>query len=132
MGIRVKGCRGQSTHFENHLACGGTNPYLLAVTTLAAGLEGIRSSPDLPAPITDIAYTRDDVPKLPNSLEEAIAEFEKDTDLHAVLDPEFIKLALAVKKFEVETAKARFPDYGTKAFNNRIDPWEWDYYMELV
>jgi glutamine synthetase len=132
VGIRVKGCRGQSTHFENHLACGGTNPYLLAVTTLAAGLEGIRSSPDLPAPITDIAYTRDDVPKLPNSLEEAIAEFEKDTDLHAVLDPEFIKLALAVKKFEVETAKARFPDYGTKAFNNRIDPWEWDYYMELV
>jgi glutamine synthetase len=81
----------------------------LAVTTLAAGLEGIRSSPDLPAPITDIAYTRDDVPKLPNSLEEAIAEFEKDTDLHAVLDPEFIKLALAVKKFEVETTTPREP-----------------------
>ncbi|MFZ5810675.1 MAG: glutamine synthetase family protein [Thermodesulfobacteriota bacterium] len=132
VGIRVKGCRGQSTHFENRLACGGANPYLLAVTTLAAGLEGMRSSPDLPAPITDIAYTRDDVPRLPGSLEEAIAEFEKDTDLHAVLDPEFIKLALAVKKFEVETAKARFSDYGTKAFNNRIDPWEWDYYMELI
>lgn len=132
VGIRVKGCRGQSTHFENRLACGGANPYLLAVTTLAAGLEGIRSCPDLPAPITDIAYTRDDVPKLPSSMEEAIAEFENDTDLHAVLDPEFIKLALAVKRFEVETAKARFSDYGTKAFNNRIDPWEWDYYMELI
>ncbi|QLA14672.1 glutamine synthetase family protein [Desulfolutivibrio sulfoxidireducens] len=132
VGIRVKGCRGQSTHFENRLACGGTNPYLLALTTLASGLEGILSSPELPAPITDIAYDRDDVPKLPSSLEEAIAEFEKDTDLHAVLDPEFIKLALAVKKFEVATAKARFPDYGTPEFNNRVDPWEWDYYMELI
>ncbi|MDQ7830233.1 MAG: glutamine synthetase family protein [Desulfovibrionaceae bacterium] len=132
VGIRVKGCRGQSTHFENRLACAGTNPYLLALTTLAAGLEGIQSSPELPAPITDIAYERDDVPRLPGSLEEAITAFEADTDLHAVLDPEFIKLVLALKKFEVETAKARFPDYGTPEFNNRIDPWEWDYYMELI
>ncbi|MEF3695559.1 glutamine synthetase family protein [Desulfolutivibrio sp.] len=132
VGIRVKGCRGQSTHFENRLACAGTNPYLLALTTLAAGLEGIQSSPELPAPITDIAYERDDVPRLPGSLDEAIEAFENDTDLHAVLDPEFIKLVLALKKFEVETAKARFPDYGTPEFNNRIDPWEWDYYMELI
>ena len=132
VGIRLKGCRGESTHFENRLACGGTNPYLLALSTLAAGLEGIRSSPELPAPITDIAYERDDVPRLPFTLDEAIEAFEQDTDLHAVLHPEFIKLVLAVKKFEVQTAKAQFEDYGTEAFNNRVDPWEWDYYMELL
>lgn len=132
VGIRLKGCRGESTHFENRLACGGTNPYLLALSTLAAGLEGIRSSPELPAPITDIAYERDDVPRLPFTLDEAIEAFEQDTDLHAVLHPEFIKLVLAVKRFEVETAKAQFEDYGTEAFNNRVDPWEWDYYMELL
>lgn len=132
VGIRLKGCRGESTHFENRLACGGTNPYLLALSTLAAGLEGIRSSPELPAPITDIAYERDDVPRLPFTLDEAIEAFEEDTDLHAVLHPEFIKLVLAVKKFEVQTAKAQFEDYGTEAFNNRVDPWEWDYYMELL
>jgi len=132
VGIRLKGCRGESTHFENRLACGGTNPYLLALSTLAAGLEGIRSAPELPAPITDIAYERDDVPRLPFTLDEAIEAFEQDTDLHAVLHPEFIKLVLAVKKFEVQTAKAQFEDYGTEAFNNRVDPWEWDYYMELL
>jgi len=132
VGIRLKGCRGESTHFENRLACGGANPYLLALSTLAAGLEGIRSSPELPAPITDIAYERDDVPRLPFTLDEAIEAFEQDTDLHAVLHPEFIKLVLAVKKFEVATAKAQFADYGTEAFNNRVDPWEWDYYMELL
>jgi len=132
VGIRLKGCRGESTHFENRLACGGTNPYLLALSTLAAGLEGIKSSPELPAPITDIAYERDDVPRLPFTLDEAIEAFEQDTALHAVLHPEFIKLVLAVKKFEVETAKAQFADYGTEAFNNRVDPWEWDYFMELL
>ncbi|MHC1711328.1 MAG: glutamine synthetase family protein [Solidesulfovibrio sp.] len=132
VGIRLKGCRGQSTHFENRLACAGTNPYLLALSTLASGLSGITSNPALPAPVTDIAYTRTDVPILPTSLEESIAAFEQDTDLHAVLDPEFIKLVLAVKRFEVETAKAQFADYGTPAFNNRVDPWEWDYFMELI
>ena len=110
VGIRLKGCRGQSTHFENRLACGGSNPYLLALSTLAAGLEGIQSRPELPAPVTDIAYTRSDVPALPTSLEESIAAFEQDTDLHAVLHPEFVKLVLAVKKFEVATAKRQFPD----------------------
>jgi len=132
VGIRLKGTRGESTHFENRLACGGANPYLLALSTLAAGLEGIKSRPVLPAPIADIAYDRSDVPMLPTSLEEAIGEFEKDTDLHALLGPEFVKLVTAVKRFEVQTAKARFQDYGTTDFNNRIDPWEWDYYMELI
>jgi glutamine synthetase len=132
VGIRLKGCRGQSTHFENRLACGAANPYLQAVSTLAAGLAGLKSAPELPAPVTDIAYTRDELPRLPHSLEEAIAVFEKDTELQAMLDPEFIKLVLAVKKYEVATAKDRFADYGTPAFNNRVDPWEWDYFMELL
>ena len=132
VGVRLKGCRGQSTHFENRLACGGANPYLLALSTLAAGLEGIRSKPDLAAPVTDIAYTRTDVPRLPFTLDEAVEAFEQDTDLHSVLHPEFIKLVTAVKKFEVAMARNKFPDYGTEAFNNRVDPWEWDYYMELL
>jgi len=132
VGIRLKATRGESTHFENRIACGGANPYLLALSTLAAGLEGIRSKPELPAPVEDIAYERDDIPSLPLSLEEAIHEFEKDIDLHDLLGPEFVKLVLAVKKFEVETAKKQFADYGTKEFNDRVDPWEWDYYMEFL
>lgn len=132
VGIRLKGSRGESTHFENRLACGGTNPYLMALSTLAAGLSGMQSAPDLPEPITDIAYERNDIPILPHSLEEAISEFERDTELHDLLDPEFVKLVLAVKKYEVETAKAQFDDYGTSEFNNRVDPWEWDYYMEFI
>lgn len=132
VGIRLKGCRGESTHFENRLACGGTNPYLLALSTLASGLSGIQNNPELPAPVQDIAYLRDDVPRLPFTLDESIKAFEEDTVLHDVLHPEFIKLVLALKKFEVETARNQFPDYGTQEFNNRVDPWEKDYYMEFI
>jgi glutamine synthetase len=45
------------------------------------------SAPELPGPITDIAYDRDDVPRLPSSLEEAIAAFEADRALHACSIP---------------------------------------------
>lgn len=132
VGIRLKGTRGESTHFENRIACGGANPYLLALSTLAAGLEGIKSKPDLLAPIENVAYERKDIPLLPSRLEDAISEFEKDTALHELLGPEFVKLVLAVKKFEVETAVKQFDDYGTPEFNDRVDDWEWDYYMELL
>ncbi len=40
-----------------------------------------------------------------------------------MLDPEFIKLVLAVKRFEGGHGQARFAEYGTPEFNNRIDPW---------
>jgi glutamine synthetase len=132
VGIRLKGCRGEATHLENRLACGGTNPYLLALSTLAAGLEGIQSHPVLPAPVEDIAYEHNDLPRLPFTLDEAIEAFEKDAELHSVLHPEFVKLVLAMKRFDVQIARAQFEDYGTPAFNERVDPWEWDYFMELL
>jgi glutamine synthetase len=54
VGIRVKGCRGQSTTSRTAWPA-ADQPYLLAVTTLAAGLEGITVLPGPARPITDIA-----------------------------------------------------------------------------
>jgi glutamine synthetase len=132
VGIRVKGSRGESTHLENRLACAGANPYLLAVSTLAAGLEGIQSNPALPDPVQEVAYCNQSLPALPKSLKEAIDAFEEDTSLQAMLHPEFVKLVRAVKRHEVALAEKLFADYGTQEFNNRVEQWEWDYYLELL
>ncbi|MDR1777192.1 MAG: glutamine synthetase family protein [Desulfovibrio sp.] len=132
VGIRLKGTRGESTHLENRLACGGSNPYLLAVSTLAAGLEGLLSKPDLPAPVKTLAYGNPDLPALPKNLEESIKAFEADISLQNALHPEFVKLVTAVKRHELDLGKTRFRDYGTPPFNDRVDPWEWDYYLELI
>ena len=132
VGVRIKGNRGMNTHIENRLACGGSNPYLLAVSSLAAGLLGIKNKIAPAAPIADIAYNRTDVKTLPNSLEKSLAAFKADTELHGVLGEEFVKLFTAVKDFEIEKAKAACEDYNTPEFNNRIDQWEIDEYMEFL
>jgi glutamine synthetase len=131
VGIRIKGCRGMSTHIENRLACGGTNPYLLAVSNLAAGLIGIRKKSVPPLATPDIAYDRSDVETLPTTLDQSLAAFKADKELQELLGPEFVKLFLAVKNFEINKAKAACKDYGTPEFFNRVDPWEWDEYLEF-
>jgi glutamine synthetase len=132
VGIRIKGVRGEATHIENRLACAASNPYLVAASCLAAGLTGIRNGTKVPEPIQGVAYERKDVERLPRSLEESIEEFTKDKELRDVFGEEFCKLVIALKSFEVETAKSIFKDYGSQAFNDRVDPWEHDYYMELL
>jgi glutamine synthetase len=132
VGVRLKGSRGESTHLENRLACGGSNPYLLAVSTLAAGLEGILSRPPLPDPVGVVAYGNEALPALPKRLGESIAAFEEDKPLQELLHPEFVRLATAVKRHEEALARSRFNDYDTPQFNDRVDTWEWDYYLELL
>lgn len=132
VGIRIKGGRGMSTHLENRLACGGTNPYLLAVSNLAAGLSGLKKKAAAPAPTADIAYNRSDIEMLPTTLDQSLAAFKADTELQEILGPEFVKLFIAVKSFEIDKAKAACRDYGTPEFFNRVDPWEWDEYMEFL
>ncbi|MHC1759504.1 MAG: glutamine synthetase family protein [Negativicutes bacterium] len=132
VGIRIKGGRGMSTHLENRLACGGTNPYLLAISNLAAGLIGIRKQLTPPPPIADIAYNRSDVKTLPATLDASLTAFKTDKELQEILGAEFVKLFVAVKEFEIEKAQSVFPDYGTPEFNNRVDPWEWNEYMEFI
>jgi glutamine synthetase len=132
VGIRLKGARGESTHLENRLACGASNPYLPAVSTLAAGLEGILSDPPLPDPVDVVAYGNPDLPALPKRLGESIAAFEQDKALQELLHPEFVRLVTAVKRHEEELARSRFNDYDSPQFNSRVDPREWDYYLELL
>lgn len=132
VGVRIKGGRGMSTHIENRLACAGSNPYLLAVSTLAAGLLGIKSKIVPPEAITGDAYTRADIEKLPTSLDKSLVAFKEDKELHGVLGEELVKLLTAVKTFEIDKAKSMCEDYGTEEFHNRIDKWEWDEYMEFL
>lgn len=132
VGIRIKGGRGMSTHIENRLGCGGSNPYLMAVSSLAAGLIGIKKQITPPEPIVGDAYVRTDIETLPNTLDKSLAAFKEDTELHELLGAEFVKLYAAVKEFEINKAKSSCDDYGTPEFHNRIDKWEMEEYMEFL
>ena len=52
--------------------------------------------------------------------------------MQEALGAEFVKLFLAVKRHEVDKAKAAIGGYETPEFNNRVDAWEWNEYFEFL
>ncbi|MGQ9625439.1 MAG: glutamine synthetase family protein [Anaerolineae bacterium] len=130
--IRIKGWRGESTHTENRIPGGASNPYLVQAACLAAGMDGIRNRIEPPPPTEGVAYDRDEIPVLPLSLEEALDALEKDEVMMAALGEEFTKLYLAVKRHEVEKARRNIEFYGTQQFRTQVDPWELAEFFEFL
>ncbi|MGV8936729.1 MAG: type III glutamate--ammonia ligase [Allorhizobium sp.] len=90
--------------FELRLPDGAVNPYLLQAIIIAAGLSGLRSNAD-PGPHYDIdmyqdGHTVTGAPKLPLNLMDALREYEKDTELQAMLGAEFSAAYLKLKHGE--------------------------------
>ncbi len=90
--------------FELRLPDGAVNPYLLQAIVIAAGLSGLRSNAD-PGPHYDIdmyqdGHTVTGAPKLPLNLMDALREYEKDTELQAMLGIEFSAAYLKLKHGE--------------------------------
>jgi glutamine synthetase len=130
--VRVKAWRGKGTHFENRMPCGSTNPYLVAAASLAAALDGIRRRIEPPAPIQTNAYKITDLPRIPNTLEKALEALKADQELLKILPAEGLQTFIVDKEYEIAKAKAAVPDYGSSAWNSRIDKWEHNEFMELL
>jgi glutamine synthetase len=122
--IRVKGGREHATRVENRMPCAGSNPYLVAAGMLAAGIDGLVRQTEPPDPTRQIAYADDASPKLPTRLEESLEALEQDIVLCEALGDEFVKLFLAVKRFEVEKARQALPEYDSADWPNIVTDWE--------
>jgi glutamine synthetase len=122
--IRIKGGRGGSTHVENRIPCAASNPYLVAAGMLAAGIDGITRQIEPPAPTETIAYTDEAAPLLPRRLEESLTALEEDAVLREYLGEEFIQLFTAVKRYEIDKAKAAIPEYESPNFTDIVTDWE--------
>jgi glutamine synthetase len=131
-GIRVKATHDEGTHIENRLGCGASNPYLFMAACLAAGIDGLKNHLEPPAPVGGIAYGMPDVTNLPTRLDVALDALEQDAVMQEALGPEFVKLFLAVKRFEIGNARATIEDYDTPEFHNRVDDWEINEYFEFL
>jgi glutamine synthetase len=132
VGIRIKAWRGKGTHIENRMACGSSNPYLVAAASLAAGLDGIRRKIEPPEPIQTNAYNLTDLPRMPGTLEEALDALQADETLLDLLTREGMQTFIVDKQYEIAKARAAIPDYGSAEFRSRVDQWERDEFMELI
>ena len=117
--VRVKATGDDRTHLEMRGGSAIANPYLSAAATLAAGLIGIADGLDLAPEFAGCGEDDPDVPKLPGSLEQSLDGLEADRAMRAMLGEAFIKLFLAVKRFEL----ARFRGHVTE--------WERNEYLEV-
>ncbi len=75
VGFRIIG-RGPSLRVECRIPGADANPYLAFAATLAAGLDGLEKKIEPPEMFRGDAYAADDLPDVPRSLPEAVAEFQ--------------------------------------------------------
>jgi glutamine synthetase len=130
--LRVKGVRGPETHLENRMPGAGSNPYLVMAAIVAAGLDGIERRLEPPPPTTVVAYADETSPRLPATLEEALAAFEADEALAARLGEEFGTLFLAVKRHEIEKARSAVAEYGGPTWSDVVTDWEREHLLEYL
>ena len=116
--IRIPSSRGASTRIELRSPDSAMNPYLALASCLAAGLDGIRRGLTPPEPVSrNVAGMTEEeirswgISQLPETLGEAIEEFEKDTFLQQVLGKHIYTKYLAAKKKEWDLFRSQVTDW---------------------
>ena len=109
------------TASELALFC-GHNPVRLVrgIQQAASAADGIKRKLTPPAAVEGDAYSRDDLPELPGSLESAIGAFGADSVLRQALGERFSDYYVTSRAWEV------------KAFRGTVTDWERDRYMRTV
>ena len=80
--------QGEGRRVESRIPGADVNPYLVLAATIAAGLYGIDHELELPDPYPRNAYEATDVPRVPSTLVEAIAELRGSAVADEAFGPE--------------------------------------------
>lgn len=116
--VRIPSSRGASTRLELRSPDSAMNPYLALAACLAAGLDGIKNHIELPEPVVQNIYAMDEetikergIDHLPETLGEAIDEFEEDAFLRNVLGDHIFYKYLEAKKEEWNVFRSQVTDW---------------------
>jgi glutamine synthetase len=120
--------RNKSVRLELRCPDPSANPYLAFAAMLAAGLDGIDSGLDCPAPLNNVnIWNLDDkeraelgIEALPGSLAEAMSEFEKSDVIKSALGEMIVDVFKRAKWAEVDE------------YRTRVTDWEVSRYLEVA
>ncbi len=108
----------QSTRIELRSPDPAANPYLTFACMLAAGMKGIEGEYELGEPIEENIYTMSDETKathqidtLPNSLDNAIGEFEKSELMKETLGSHIFDALILNKRIEWDQYRTQVSQY---------------------
>jgi glutamine synthetase len=118
-GFRVVG-HGQSLRIECRIPGADCNPYLAFAASLASGLDGIKNKIAPPAIFEGDIYEAKHLPRVPYTLGEAVAKFEKS---------DFAKKAFGEA---VVNHYAHYFKTEQSAYNQAVTDWERKRYFERI
>ncbi len=107
--VRVKASMDQATHMEVRVPAAMSNPYLVAASTIAAGLLGVQQKRVLSPAGSGPKEDDSSYAKLPTEIYDALDAFESDTDLCGMLGEEFTRVYLAMKRQEAARLRDEIP-----------------------
>jgi glutamine synthetase len=118
-GFRIVGS-GSSLRVECRIPGADANPYLAFAATLAAGLDGIANKIEPPPRFAGDAYTAANLPRVPATLPEAIAEFEASALFRDAFGADVVEHLVHFARTE------------QRKFDETVTTWERRRYLERV
>jgi glutamine synthetase len=116
-GFRVVG-QGEALRTECRIPGGDANPYLAFAVILAAGLDGIERELEPPPIFEGNLYTAEDLPQVPRTLGDAIAEAESSEFLRKALGDDVLEHYLHFARTE------------KRKFDETVTTWERARFLE--
>ena len=108
----IPGARPELSRFECRRPGADANPYLALAAIAVSAADGMRRGVQVPEPVVGDAYSRADLPLLPNSLEAALSAFEADVSFREALGATFSDYYATSRRWEL------------KAFQQTVTDWE--------
>lgn len=113
--VRIPKGRGQESRVELRSPDAASNPYLVIAVCLAAGMDGIKNR--IMPPKAGEYFQGD---SLPETLKDAIDEFENSTWIQDVLGERFCRSYLESKKKEWQRYTRQVTDWELETYLNRL------------
>jgi glutamine synthetase len=110
VGVRAIVGHGPANRLEWRHAATDANPYVLIAACVAAGLDGVRQGMKPPPMIEGDAYARDDLCRLPETLQAALATLQPNQFARQVFD-KFLPVFIALGRHELELWHSAVTDW---------------------
>ena len=117
--LRLVG-HGPSLRVECRVPGGDVNPYLALAGLVAAALDGVDQDLPLPPPVTGNAYTADGLPRVPATMDEALALWESSRLAADVFGADVVGHYATMARVELDAYHAAVTDWELRRYFERI------------
>ena len=117
--LRLVG-HGPSLRVECRVPGGDVNPYLALAGLVAAALDGVDQERPLPPPVTGNAYTAAGLPRVPATMDEALALWESSKLAADVFGADVVSHYATMARVELDAYHAAVTDWELRRYFERI------------